>query len=140
MKEEDYEMKKQHNLAKNLFLAGLVAMTFVLVTPAVSADVFFPTPYQMGPSPVYYPVIGEPVIGSGSFLNPGVIVPANIPLASNIAIPDYSSAMIYPMNPGIINPVITGTGSSQEVPGEYYKGKGTSSGRFGVSSGFTCSF
>lgn len=133
-------MKKQRSLVKDLFLAGLVALTFVLVTPAVSADVFFPTPYSMGPSLIQYPVIGEPVIGSGSFVNPGVIVPANIPLASNVAIPYYSAAMIYPTNSGIINPVIIGSGSTQEVPGAFYKGKGSSSGRFGGSGGFSCSF
>jgi hypothetical protein len=112
-------MKKQCNILKNLFLVGLMTIIFVLVTPAVSADVFFPTPYSMGPSPVQYPIIGESVIGLGPFLNPGVIVPANMPLASDLAIPDYSTGMLYPMNSVIINPAIIGSGSSIQTLGGY---------------------
>jgi hypothetical protein len=133
-------MKKQCNTMKNLFMVGLTAMIFVLVTPAVSADVFFPTPYSMGPSPVQYPVIGEPVTGSGSFVYPGVIVPANIPLASDVAIPGYSTGLLYPMNSGIITPAIIGSGSTIQTLGGYYEGRGTRSGRFGSTGGFSCSF
>ena len=125
---------------KNLFMVGLITMILVLVTPAVSADVFFPTPYLMGPSPVPYPAIGESIIGLGPFVNPGVIMPANIPLASDLAIPDYSTGMLYPMNSVIINPAIIGSGSAIQTLGGYYEGRGTRSGRFGGTGGFSCSF
>lgn len=129
-------MKNPCNTMKRLFMAGLTAMIFLLATPAVSADVFFPTPYSMGPSLGQYPVIGEPVIGSGSFVNPGVIVPANIPLAPDVAMPGYPAGTLYPV---IINPAISGYGTTMQTLGGYYEGRGTRSGRFGSTGGFMCS-
>ena len=137
---ERLRMMDQCNRVKNLFLVGLITMIVVLITPVVSAGVFFPTPYSMEQFPGQYSAGSDSVIGFGALLTPGVVEPAYIPQASAATVTDYPTGMLYPMNSVIIHPAIMQFGSTQQPPGAYYNGSGAGSGIRSSGGGYMCSF
>jgi hypothetical protein len=106
-------MKNKGGILKNLSLIGCIAAMILLVTPAVSAEVFFPPPYSMNIIPGQYPVYQGFISGfSGSFVQPVEAVPSYRPLVPTIQapVPDHQdpearepgscapSNLIFPMN------------------------------------------
>jgi hypothetical protein len=134
-------MKNKGGILKNLSLIGCIAAMILLVTPAVSAEVFFPPPYSMNIIPGQYPVYQGFISGfSGSFVQPVEAVPSYTPRSLVAGIIDYPTGTLYPVNPLIVNPAITGSGSVQQTFGAYYTGSGTrSSGSGGAGARFMCS-
>jgi hypothetical protein len=134
-------MKKKCSIMKNLYMIGCIAAMFLLAIPAVSAEIFFPAPYSMEVFPGQYPVYGGPITGlSGSLVRPGELIPSYRPLVPAAGIIDYPTGSLYPANSVIVNPAITGLGSSQQTFGAYYAGSGTrSSGFRSAGTRFMCS-
>jgi hypothetical protein len=133
-------MKNKGGILKNLSLIGCIAAMILLVTPAVSAEVFIPAPYSMEVIPGQDPVYGGSIIGpSGSIVRPASIS-TYVPLAPAAGIIDYPSGILYPVNSVLVNPAIMGSGSAQQTFGAYYTGSGTSlSGFRSAGARFMCS-
>jgi hypothetical protein len=134
-------MTKKCSILKALSLTACIAAMFLLVTPAVSAEFFYPAPYSLEVFPGQYPVYGGPITGlSGSFVPVGELSPSYIPLSPGAGIIDYPSGSLHPVTSVSVNPAITGLGSGTQTFGAYYTGSGTRS--TGFSSGgarFMCS-
>jgi uncharacterized protein YjdB len=134
-------MMKKCSILKILSLTGCIAAMFLLVTPAVSAEFFYPTPYSLDVFPGQYPVYGGPIaISSGSLVSAGAFSPSYIPLSPGAGIIYYPSGSLQPVTSVTVNPAITGPGSGTQTYGAYYTGSGTrSSGFSGVGARFMCS-
>lgn len=134
-------MKTKYSTLKILSLTGCIAVMLMLVTPAVSAEFFYPTPYSLEVFPGQYPVYGGPTTGlQGTFFPAGELSPSYIPLSPGAGIIDYPSGSFQTVTSVTVNPALTGLGSGTQIFGAYYTGSGTrSSGSSSVGARFMCS-
>ncbi len=136
-------MMKKYSILKVLSLTGFIAVMFLLVTPAVSAEFFYPTPYSLEVFPGQNPGYGGPItVSSGSPVSAGTLCPSYIPLAPGSGIIDYPAGAIaiQPVSSVTVNPAITGLASGTQTYGAYYAGSGArSSGFCCVGARFMCS-
>lgn len=131
-------MKKTGNLFKHLSLIGCIAAICVLLAPAVTAEVFIPVPYSLGPGQ-------ESVIGGtsvpGPLMTPLTVIPSSFPGSTGNGIISYPIGISYPVNPTISLPSIAGQGAGSQVIGAYYAGSGTRPAGFGSTGArYMCSF
>lgn len=122
-------MKKPGSMLKHLALIGCITAISILLAPAVSAEVFIPAPYSVGAGGT---ASGSPVVP---------VVPSLPPVSTGTGMSDYPAGIVYPLNPALSIPSITGQDAGTQIPGTYYAGSVLRPAGFSSSGAkFMCSF